>query len=129
MPESTENDATIFVSIACLDEPDIVATVADLYAKAADPERISVGACLQIEPNDPRYQALGHYDRVQLSTMHYEDAKGPIFARYCCEQLLQDEDYYLQIDCHSRFFENCDSTLIKQFKACQKLSSLLVAST
>ncbi len=128
MSSTTQNEAKIFVSIACLDDPDIVDTVADIYAKAKNPDRVSVGACLQIEPNDPSYQALGDYDRVRVSTMHYEDAKGPIFARYRCEQLLRDEDYYLQIDCHSRFFENWDEALIRELEHCQRLSSRAVIS-
>ncbi len=128
MPESTENTAKIFVSIACLDDPDVVNTVADIYAQAKYPDRVNVGVCLQIEPNDPSYQALGDYDRVRVSTMHYEDAKGPILARHRCEQLLRDEDYYLQIDCHSRFFEGWDATLMRELEECKRLSSRAVIS-
>ena len=128
MSNSTQNSKKIFVSIACLDDPDVVDTVADIYARAKNPDSVSVGVCLQVEPNDPSYQALGDYDRVRVSTMHYQDARGPILARYRCEQLLHDEDYYLQIDCHSRFFENWDEILIRELEACQQLSSRAVIS-
>lgn len=128
MSTNTETDAKIFVSIACLDDPDIVDTVADIFAKAKNPDRVFVGACLQIEPNDPSYQSLGGYANVRTCTMHYEDAKGPIFARYCCEQLLQDEDYFLQIDCHSRFFDNWDEKLIAELQKCKRLSPRAVIS-
>lgn len=128
MPIPAENDAKIFVSIACLDDPDIVDTVADVFAKAKHPARVFVGVCLQIEPNDPSFQALGNFANVRFSTLHYEDARGPIFARYCCEQLLQDEDYYLQIDCHSRFFEDWDAKLITELQKCKQLSDRAVIS-
>ena len=128
MPSPTDNAAKIFVSIACLDDTDVVDTVADIFAKAGIPERIIVGICLQIEPNDPSYQALGNYANVRISTMHFEDAKGPIFARYCCEKLMQDEDYYLQIDCHSRFLNNWDEDLIAELQKCQRISSRAVIS-
>lgn len=128
MSEHSTKDVTIFLSIACLDDPDIVDTVADAFAKASKPERVSVGVCLQIEPNDPRYQSLGDYDRVRISTLHFEEARGPIFARYCCEQLMEDEDYFLQIDCHSRFFQGWDETLLAEFERCRQVSQRAVIS-
>ena len=119
---------SIFVSIACLDDPDIVLTVADIFARAQHPERVFVGVCLQIDPNDPSYQDLGNFENVRIDTIHFEEAKGPIYARYRCEQLLEDEDYYLQIDCHSRFFEAWDEILIEEFKKCQQLSNQVAIS-
>lgn len=119
---------SIFVSIACLDDPDIVLTVADIFARARHPERVFVGICLQIDPNDPSYQDLGNFENVRVDTIHFEEARGPIYARYRCEQLLEDEDYYLQIDCHSRFFEAWDETLIEEFKKCQQLSQQVAIS-
>ncbi|HCA36401.1 MAG TPA: hypothetical protein DEP13_07150, partial [Gammaproteobacteria bacterium] len=47
---------SIFVSIACLDDPDVVLTLADIVAQARHPERVFVGVCLQIDPNDSSYQ-------------------------------------------------------------------------
>jgi hypothetical protein len=83
---------------------------------ARHPERVFVGVCLQIDPNDPSYQDFGNFENVRVDTIHFEEARGPIYARYRCEHLLEDEDYYLQIDCHSRFFEAWDEILIEEFK-------------
>lgn len=39
-------ESTIFVSIACLADPDVIDTVANLFATARHPERVHVGICL-----------------------------------------------------------------------------------
>jgi hypothetical protein len=119
---------TIFVSIDCLDDPDIVLTLADIFARAQHPERVFVGVCLQIDPNDPSYQDLGNFENVRIDAIHLEAARGPIYTRYRCEQLLEDKDYYLQIDCHSRFFSAWDEILIEEFKKCQQLSNQVAIS-
>ena len=43
----------------------------------------------------------------KIHQMHWKEAKGPTFARYHCFKLVKNEEYFLQIDCHTRFFENC----------------------
>ena len=65
---------------------------------------------------------------MRVDTIHFNEARGPIYARYRCEQLLEDEDYYLQIDCHSRFFPGWDEILIEEFKRCQQQSGQAVIS-
>jgi len=46
-----ENDK-IFVSIACLMDPDIVNTIEDCLDKAYNPDRIVFGICLQHDPDE-----------------------------------------------------------------------------
>ncbi|HCL72175.1 MAG TPA: hypothetical protein DIC58_05020, partial [Gammaproteobacteria bacterium] len=57
---------SIFVSIACLDDPDVVLTVADIVAQARHPERVFVGVCLQIDPNDSSYQDIGNFKNARV---------------------------------------------------------------
>lgn len=82
---------SIFVSIACLDDTDIVLTVADILARARHPERVFVVVCLQIYPNDLSYQDLGNFENIRVDTFHFGEAKAPIYERYRCEQMLEDE--------------------------------------
>ena len=122
------SEKSIFVSIACLADPDVTDTVQNLFARARHPERIHVGLCLQIEPGDPAFDSLQELDNVRLDAISFTDSLGPIFARARCERLLQDEDYYLQIDCHSRFFPDWDEILLEEYEKASRLSSKAVIS-
>lgn len=69
---------SIFVSIACLDDPDVVLTVADIVAQARHPERIFVGVCLQIDPNDSSYQDLGKFKKCLRLAKHVVISHYPV---------------------------------------------------
>jgi hypothetical protein len=110
---STES---IFVSIACLSDPDIILTIKDAIKKALHPEKLSFGVCLQILEDDKNFAELKNLSCVRIKQVSVYDAKGPIYARYICEKLLESETYFLQIDCHTRFFQNWDQIIIDEFK-------------
>ena len=38
-----------------------------------------------------------YYDRIILINIHYSKAQGPTYARYLITQLIDDEDFFLQI--------------------------------
>ncbi len=126
----------IFVSIACFMDSDVVNTVNDLFRQAKFPERVSVGVCLQYAPELAKenadgvdeFAALDTIERVRVDKLHYTEARGPIYARYRCEKLLRDEDFFLQIDCHSRFFANWDEILLEEFARCREVSDKVVIS-
>ena len=126
----------IFVSIACFIDSDVVNTVNDLFRQAKFPGRISVGVCLQYAPElagehgegADEFAALDTIERVRVDKLHYTEARGPIYARYRCEQLLRDEDFFLQIDCHSRFFADWDEILLEEFARCREVSDKVVIS-
>jgi hypothetical protein len=121
-------ETTIFVSIACLADPDVIDTVANLFATARHPERVHVGICLQIDPGDPAFNPLNDFSNVRLDVINYEASLGPIFARARCERLLGDEDFYLQIDCHSRFFPDWDEILLQEYGKAIAINSRAVIS-
>lgn len=122
------SEKTIFVSIACLADPDVIDTVSNLFSTARHPERVHVGLCLQIEPDDPAFKPLSAFNNVRLDTISYSASLGPIFARARCERLLQDEDFYLQIDCHSRFFPDWDVVLLEEYQKATGISRKAVIS-
>jgi len=123
-----QHQPSIFVSIACFMDPDVIETVHSLFANASRPEAVSVGICLQTEPEDGRFEALKELPRVTIDHIPASTAKGPIYARYRCEQLLQDESHFLQIDCHTRFFPHWDQILLDEFRASQLLRNKVVLS-
>lgn len=105
---SFQDKKKIFISIACFLDKDIINTIEDCLQKAAYPENITFGICLQYDPNDNFLQKYENHKQFKIFKMNYKKAKGPAFARYICTKLISNEDYYLQIDAHTRFYENWD---------------------
>jgi len=106
----------IFVSIACFMDIDIINTIDDCLLKATHPENIIFGVCLQYDPSDNFFEKYDNHPQVKTVKIHYTEAKGPTYARYICSKLLSDEEYFLQIDCHTRFFQDWDYIAINNWK-------------
>jgi len=47
--------STIFIQIAAYRDPDLPATLHHLIERAAQPERLRFGICLQLADNDPAH--------------------------------------------------------------------------
>ena len=124
----TGSSGKIFVSIACFCDPDVVDTVKDCFEKAGSPARVEIGVCLQAKPNDASYDELSDIARVTVDRIDVTQARGPIYARARCEALMSDADYFLQIDCHSRFFPGWDEILIQEFAKASELNDNAVLS-
>lgn len=118
----------IFVSIACFCDPDVVDTVKDCLDKAGSPGRVEIGVCLQAKPSDASYDELNDIARVTVDRIDVTEARGPIYARARCEALMTDADYFLQIDCHSRFFPGWDEILIQEFAKASEFNEDAVLS-
>ena len=118
----------IFVSIACFSDPDVVDTVKSCLENAANPDRVTVGICLQAQPTDRAFDALDALPQVSVDRIDVSEAKGPIYARARCEKLMLDADYFLQIDCHSRFFRGWDDILIAELAKASCLNGKAVLS-
>lgn len=125
MPASSEK---IFVSIACFSDPDVVDTVKSCIENAADSSRVTVGICLQARPTDRAFDALNNLPQVMVDRIDVSEARGPIYARARCEKLMLDADYFLQIDCHSRFFPGWDDILIGELATASHLNIRAVLS-
>jgi len=118
----------IFISIACFSDPDVIETVEDALRHATHPDRLTFGICLQALPNDQSYQGLNDFAQVRLDRISVEEARGPIYARSRCEALMEDEDYFLQLDCHSRFYAGWDEILIEELQSALALNERAVIS-
>jgi FkbM family methyltransferase len=116
----TNPSPIIYVSVACFCDPDVVETVKNLFAKATDVARIFVGVCLQAMPEDRRFDELSTLSGVSVDRINVEQARGPIYARARCESMVGDAEYFLQIDCHSRFFEGWDQILIEELALAER---------
>ena len=82
---------TIFVSIACFMDEDIVNTIDDCLNKAKYPEKICFGVCLQYDPEDNFFSKYDNHPQVKMKRMHWKEARGPTFARYYCTKTTQTQ--------------------------------------
>ena len=87
-------------------------TVMDLFARAANPSRVSVGLVWQLDLDAAADQAMHRATpwagglrggRVRSLVMPAADAAGPSWARRVAQSLWKGEKYVLQIDSHTRF--------------------------
>ena len=116
---------TIFVSVPSYRDPEAPHTIADMFEKASDPSRVHVGVCFQCDDVDDAgcddlssLQAEWR-ENVRVMRMDWRHARGPGWARAAIQAtLFEDEDYYLQIDSHTRFARDWDATLLDMVHRC-----------
>jgi len=105
---------SIFVSIASYRDDVCPDTLSSLYEMANKPENVFVGICQQNKKSSEDKDCLDsitnfkYKDNVRINRIENTEAKGPTYARYICSTLYKDEEYYLQIDSHSKFVKDWD---------------------
>jgi len=111
------NTPTIFVSVASYRDKYCSRTLESMYENARHPSSVFVGLCIQNDEGDEdcflQNPALKPYQNNirTINLAHYE-AKGPTWARYLCTTLMQNEDYFFQIDSHTLFDKDWDVKLV-----------------
>ena len=136
----------IFVSVASYRDPECPHTLHSLFAHAARPERIVVGVCFQCGDDaeggggattmaaddadaacvDLSRLAPEWRARVRSVRMPWRRAKGPVWARHLIQhELYEGEEYYLQIDSHSRVVAGWDDALIAMLARCGSPKAVL----
>ncbi len=106
---------SIFVHVASYRDPECEHTINDLFRKASEPERISVGVVLQQMPEDNYHF---HSSRLRAICIDARETQGACWARSLGYTLYRGEDYILQIDSHMRFTEGWDTSLLTELAAC-----------
>jgi len=112
---------TIFVSIASYRDPVCNSTLKSIYSMAENPKNVYCGVVQQNDEEKDSDCLLESTDSIltenvtMLRIKHYE-AKGPTWPRYLASTLWSGEEYFLQIDSHSRFVKNWDTKCIQMMK-------------
>lgn len=114
-------DETIFVSIASFRDVKCFDTLKSIYHNADNPDSIYCGIFTQIDHDskdercyDPHFQ---YNSNVRRTSIHYSDAKGPLWARVkIIKELYQNEKYFLMIDAHTTFAFGWDTELKKYMR-------------
>jgi hypothetical protein len=104
----------IFVQIASYRDPECQWTVKDMFEKATNPERLSVGIAWQyvIGEDDHCFKVETRPKQVRVQRFNARLSKGVCWARSMTQKLWQGEEYTLQIDSHMRFEPDWDQKLI-----------------
>jgi hypothetical protein len=87
-------------------DPELIPTIKDALANAEFPDRVRFGICRQYNPEDgfDDLSEFGDDSRFKVKEMLYTEAKGLAYARAVInDELLDDEDFVLQLDSHHRF--------------------------
>ena len=100
----------IFVSVASYRDDVCPSTVENLFVMASKPQNVFVGICQQNnEKEDVDCIGISHsQSNIRIIRIPYTEAKGPTYARYLASTLWDGEEYYLQIDSHSKFVKDWD---------------------
>ena len=101
----------IFISIASYQDPLLLETLCSAYENAENKKNIVFGVCEQANDGID-LQSLYFKDQIKYELLDPIMAKGPCWARARIQQVMGNEDYYLQIDSHTIFEKNWDSILL-----------------
>lgn len=116
----------ILIQIASYRDPQLGPTLEDLIAKAANPQQLRIGICLQITPDDaarcgpaslPQGDAL-RGAQLDLDLVDARSSGGVCWARARSQRFLQQEAFTLQIDSHMRFAKQWDQQLLASWQRC-----------
>lgn len=109
---------SIFVSIASYCDSQIIDTLKSLYSESSDINRVFVGVHLQDTQETYDNLLKLNFPNLRIKFTLKENSKGVVWARNKIkEELYSDEDYFLQIDSHSRFKQKWDNILINQYES------------
>jgi hypothetical protein len=117
---------TIFIQTASFNEKEIYNTVRSAYEQAEFPERIYFG--LYDQRTDGSFEDLSSIKNVSHVKVRCTFARGIGLARLNSMMLNQDEDYCLQIDAHTLFDKNWDSSLINDYNDLKKITEKPIIS-
>ena len=116
---------TIFVSIASYRDTELKKTVADALAKAKYPDRIYFGICNQANLDD-RECFLMEHPRIKQIIVPTAQTEGACWARWrIMTQLLDEQEFFFQIDSHSRFEQDWDEAYIQEWENCHDPKAVL----
>jgi len=127
---------SIFIVTASYRDPEVASTLARAFARAAHPERITVGVYAQNEegeaepgrdpigglfkagvecPGHPVCAAVAE-GRIRVTRELWMRAEGPTVARAMAEAHYGNESFVMGVDSHCHFVRGWDNVMIDMFK-------------
>jgi len=102
----------IFVSIASYRDDQCIDTLKNIVEQADYPENLNVVICQQNSITDKdcvswctfnKHKACKSYN---IERLNYTEARGPTYARWRIQQKWSGEEYFLQVDAHTRMIKH-----------------------
>lgn len=124
----------IFVSIPSYRDNQCSDTLRNIIENADHPENLHIVICQQNSMFDEdclsycmslTKNICKKVPGINIDRIHYIQAKGPNYARWRIQQKYNGEEYYLQIDSHTRLVEHWDTILKKQLDLCPTEKAIL----
>jgi len=110
----------IFISIASYRDPELQWTIKSAIENANNPDNLYFGVVHQ--GVDSELFDINAIKNMALIKMHPKEAKGAGFARAKAMELYSGQEYFLQIDSHTRFAPGWDSISIDQLNRAKNIS-------
>ena len=109
----------IFISIASYQDLLLPITINSAYTNAKFKENLRFGI---VDQCNVRLDFSKAKIKDQITYLHVEpkNARGPCWARSLAQTLMNDEEYFLQVDSHTTFEKDWDEYLIKYIKTIKK---------
>lgn len=112
---------SIFISIASYRDPVLIKTIESAISKANRPDDLHFGLVIQdIKKEIPD---LSKYKNISTIIMHPREAMGAGFARDKAISLLEDQQYFLQIDSHTIFADGWDDIAISELNKAKQIAN------
>lgn len=122
-------DEVIFIAIASYRDPDLTNTVKSCYYNAKNPKRLFFSVFSQAEDSEHPDLSFVPRSQIRYEKAHWSESKGACWARARASRNLLGK-YFLQIDSHSRFSSNWDSSFISNYsKASMFWGNRIILST
>lgn len=110
---------TIFISIASYLDYEIKYTILDCINKSYNPGNLYFSVCLQyddkIGTSEKCLDDLVEKYNITVDKYHYSESKGGCWARQLAQLNFNYETYSLQVDSHTRFIQDWDKIIIKDY--------------
>lgn len=124
----------IFVSVASYRDNQCLDTVRNLAENADNPELLTIVVCQQNSTLED--DCLGwckrdgehptcKYSRAKIERLSYISARGPTWARWRIQRKWNGEEYYLQVDAHTRMVKGWDTILKQELANCPSQKAVL----
>lgn len=111
---------SIFVSIVSYRDKELLPTVKSLYENAKNPEDIHFGIISQEMKRD--HPDLSFVKNLSYVKMDFTKARGVGYARKLAMELYSDQDFYFQIDSHTRVVSHWDDRMKSMHQVCKNIS-------
>ena len=117
----------IFICTSAYNDTDLDITINTAFERAANPENVYFGISLQY-PDLP-LPDLSKYKNVRTAVININHPIGTSPSRIYAAELIEDESYFLSIDCHTVFKKDWDKNLIEYYNLIKQKFEKPIIST